>query len=387
MPAPKPMASPEQLKLQDQLIAACKQGDEKMATALLKQGAKPDMSNAKDEQPLGAAVWGMCPDVVNALLKQAGGVAPMTWDECETHNLTYYKEMFIVPKFGPQTYGEWYQLLQKMDPNPFIRAYHLKKADEQWHQDVTSTWEKWKNRVQGLGGRLRLYFSGGLVKTVCRETEMGYVGFRTQIKQEVEAASHQKVLPSSLNNKIAPLSPTQTIPFIEKNPTEIKISSVTKTTTNLSHPLASSPSQSSQILMPAPKPTASPAQLKLQDQLIATCKQGDEKAVTALLQRGAKPDMPDAKGEQPLGAAVWGMCPDVVNALLKQAGGVAPMTWEECEKHNLKYYKEVFIVPKFDPQTYGEWYPLLQKMDPNPFIRAVHLKKADAAIQTVEKTR
>ena len=55
------------------------------------------------------------------------------------------------------------------------------------------------------------------------------------------------------------------------------------------------------------------------------------------------------------------MCPDVVNALLKQAGGVAPMTWQECEQHNQKYYKEVFIVPKFNPNTYGEWYQLLQK--------------------------
>ena len=69
---PKPKATPEQLKLQDQLIAACKQGDEKAVKALLQQGAKPDIANAKGEQPLGAAVWGMCPDVVNALLKQAG---------------------------------------------------------------------------------------------------------------------------------------------------------------------------------------------------------------------------------------------------------------------------------------------------------------------------
>ena len=86
------------------------------------------------------------------------------------------------------------------------------------------------------------------------------------------------------------------------------------------------------------------------------CKQGDEKAVKALLKQGAKPDIANVKGEQPLGAAVWGMCPDVVNALLKEAKGIAPMTWDKCEKHNLKYYQEVFIIPKFDPQTYGEWY-------------------------------
>ncbi len=70
----------------------------------------------------------------------------------------------------------------------------------------------------------------------------------------------------------------------------------------------------------------------------------------ALLQQGAKPDMANAQGEQSLGAAMWGMCPNVVNALLKQAGGVAPMTWNECEKHNLKHYQEVFIVPKFVPR-------------------------------------
>ncbi|MBS0351688.1 MAG: protein kinase, partial [Proteobacteria bacterium] len=70
-----------------------------------------------------------------------------------------------------------------------------------------------------------------------------------------------------------------------------------------------------QTLMPAPKPTASPEQLELQKQLIVACKRGDADTVTTLLTQGAKPDMPDAKGEQPLGAAVWGMCPDVVNAL------------------------------------------------------------------------
>ena len=90
--------------------------------------------------------------------------------------------------------------------------------------------------------------------------------------------------------------------------------------------------------MPAPKPKASPEQLALQDQLIAACKQGNAKTVMALLQKGAKPDIANTKGEQPLGAAVRGMCPDVVNALLQQAGGIAPMTWDECEQHNLKHY-------------------------------------------------
>ena len=130
--------------MQDQLIAACKQGDEKAVKALLQQGAKPDTANAKGEQPLGAAVWGMCPDVVNALLKQADGIAPMTWGECEKHNLEHYKEVFIMPKFNPRTYREWHQLLQKIDANPFIRAFHLKKADEQLLYAPSKSWNDLK---------------------------------------------------------------------------------------------------------------------------------------------------------------------------------------------------------------------------------------------------
>ncbi len=97
-----------------------------------------DIANAEGEQPLGAAVWGMCPDVVNELLQQAGGITSMTWKECELHNLKHYKEVFIVPKFDPQTYEEWYQLLLKIDPNPFIRPYHLKKVDEAWNDKDTA---------------------------------------------------------------------------------------------------------------------------------------------------------------------------------------------------------------------------------------------------------
>ena len=345
----KPKASPEQLALQDQLIAACKQGDEKGVKVLLNQGAKPDMANAKDEQPLGAAVWGMCPDVVNALLKQAGNVALMTWEECKTHNQKFYNEVFIVPIFAPQTYGEWYQLLQKIDPNPFIRDYHLKMADDLWHNKESASWV---NYVASLRRALHITRQFELHElAIAVVTEKMFVGFRTQIKQGIETAKQPIKLAQENMKYETPIQPPK--------PT----SPVSQITTPR--------------LMPPPKPKASPAQLALQDQLIAACKQGDEKTVTALLIRGARPDIANAKSEHPLGAAVWGMCPDVVNALLKQAGGVAPMTWQQCEKHNLEHYKEVFIIPKFDPRTFGEWNTLLQKMDPNPFIRAFHLKKID----------
>jgi serine/threonine protein kinase len=365
---PKPKANPEQLALQDQLIAACKQGDKIMVMGLLKQGAKPDMPDAKGEQPLGAAVWGMCPDVVNALLKEAKGIAPMTWEECEKHNQRFYQEVFIVPKFDPQTFKEWNDLLQKIDPNPFVRAFHLKKADEHWQGEDSSSWENLKSYMRRrIGLREGLSRSRYFGRLVPSETEQGYVGFRTQIKQSIESASR----------------PTGEINTLQQHETDLKgIQKDLKYESPLQPPksTASLPliSQTiAQTILSPPKPTTSAEQLKLQDQLIAACKQGDEKRVTALLKRGAKPDMSDAKGEQPLGAAVWGMCPDVVNALLKEAKGIAPMTWDECEKHNIKYYKEVFLIPKFDPKTFGEWNTLLQKMDPNLFIRAFHLKKAD----------
>ncbi len=330
------------LDLQDQLIAACKQGNEETVKVLLQQGAKPNIANTKGEQPLGAAVWGMCPHVVNALLQHTSGVASMTWQKCEQHNLQYYGEVFIIAKFNPQTYGEWNELVQKMDPNLFIRTFHLNKSYQQYSGYSHGSWENLQNflkknhkSMDTTKNRRPLAETVGF-GSVGNWTEKGFVSFKTQIKQFVETASR----------------PTLALPSV---------------------------SQSSQILMPTPKPAASLEQLKLQDQLIATCKQGDEKMATMLLKQGAKPDMANAKGEQPLGAAVWGMCPDVVNALLTHAGEVevTPMTWDECEEHNLKYYKEVFIVPKFDPQTYGEWYQMLLKMDPNPFVRAVHLKKAD----------
>ena len=187
---PKPKASPKQLALQDKLIMACKQGDEKAVRALFQQGAKPDIANAKSEQPLGAAVWGMCPDVVNALLEQAGGVALMTWQECKNHNLKHYKEVFIITKFDPETFGEWDDLLKKIDLNPLIWKYHLKKADEQWHENGTSSWENFKKMVSECKPpevcirklpQMRIW-------VVASQTEFEFANWRSQIKASVETA-------------------------------------------------------------------------------------------------------------------------------------------------------------------------------------------------------
>ncbi len=347
-------AKPDIANLKDEqpLIIACKQGDEEVVRALLKQGAKPDIATLKGEQPLGAAVWSMCPGVVNALLEQEGGIASMGWEECEKHNLNHYNEVFIIPKFDPKTFEEWETLKSKLSSNGnlFMQMYYQKKLDEQWRGNDAYSWENAKRWLSGAGlwkdSLEQVKKEAMYGEVTARAIEEEYVSYRTQIKQNVERVSRSK---TSSNDS----------------------------DTALPHYLRGSPvSRSSQILMPAPKSLTGAEQLKLQDQLITACKLGDEKAVKALLKKGARPDMTNAGGEQPFGAAVWGMCPEVVNALLKQVGGVAPMTWDECKEHNLKYYKEVFIMPKFDPQTYQDWHSLLLKMDSSPFLQSYQLEKA-----------
>ncbi len=115
----------------------------------------------------------------------------MTWSECEQHNLKHYKEVFIVPKYAPKTYGEWHQLLVKMDPNPFVRAFHLKKVDEQWHDSDSSSYDNlkkyvWKNALWAFE------FTGRVARHV-GDTEMGFVNFRSQIKQTIESAKQPTV--------------------------------------------------------------------------------------------------------------------------------------------------------------------------------------------------
>ncbi len=374
--SPKPATQAEQLKLQNQLIIACKQGDEEGVITLLELGAKPDMVNARGEQPLGAAVWSMCPDVVDALLKKAGDTTLMTWEQCEKHNIKFYKEIFIVPKFDPQTYKEWNILLQKIDSNRFIRIAHLKKVDEAWLHKVSSSWDNLRKYMQEQelhGGTPVSPTWAERYGGISWGSEKEFMVYRRQIQQSIEAPWRLQVLPDLPGTSTTPLPLTPTMLFVEKKslPINATYSPITKTITTSSHSLTVSPaSQSRHTLMPASKPVVS-----LQDQLIDACKQGDEKAVMVLLRKGAKSNIPNTQSEQPFGAAIWGMCPGVVSVLLKQTGGVAPMTWAECEEHNLKYYQEVFIVPKFEPHTYAEWYELLQKIDSNLFIRAFHLKK------------
>lgn len=120
-------------------------------------------------------------------------------------------------------------------------------------------------------------------------------------------------------------------------------------------------------------PAPNPAQIKLQDDLVTACEKGDEKETSRLLKQGAKPDIANKKGKQPLGAAIWGMNQKVTRILLQAMGGTSSMSWEEWEQHNQKHYREVFLIKDFKPKTFEEWGDIVQKMKASPFVQASHL--------------
>lgn len=338
----------KQLALQDQLITACEQGDVKLVGELFKKGAKPDIADSKGKQPLGAAVWSMNPEVVNTVLKQAGGIAPLTWSQINKHNIKYYENIFIIKKHELSTASDWYYWVRSIGASPLARTYYLKTCCNKKEMNQAE-WEGW---LQGLSDEITTLheWNRGIVlieQDQYNQIERWSEGFKAQIKQDVEAAS--------------PVKPSSTAGTL-----------ITATSASLIGAMAEAAATTKE-------------QLALQDQLITACEQGDAKAVLGLFGKGAKPNTPDSKGKQPLGAAVWSMNPEVVNEVLKQAGGSAPLTWTEVDQHNMKHYKKVFIVPDFEPRTYGEWWKLVQKIDNFSFARNFHLKSYNDLCKTTER--
>lgn len=139
-------------EMQDRLVVACEQGDLEGVKKAVKLGAKVGLRDRVGKHPLGAAVWGMNPEVVNYLTEEMKGIAVLTWEECKSHNQQYYKEVFMFSEFNPQTYREWHQLLLKMNRSPFLAAQHLAEARKVWHDAFTSSWERfvvWVGRGDG----------------------------------------------------------------------------------------------------------------------------------------------------------------------------------------------------------------------------------------------
>lgn len=197
IPPPKAKISPEQLKLQDDLILACEQGDDKEVKNCLSRGAKPDIPNVGGKHPLGAAVWGMNPAVVNILLNQLGGVSPMTWEECETHNRKYYypRQTFLTDNCQfPDTYGSWHQFLIMIEPSPFIRSGYLERANQKWRAQHTESWSALVAWVSDRLPKQRYMDVLGIIDfcAIMNDTIGGWKNYKTQIQQKIESAQQLK---------------------------------------------------------------------------------------------------------------------------------------------------------------------------------------------------
>ncbi len=169
---------------------------------LLRKGAKPDLPSQTDELPLGAAVWGMNPAVVNALHQETGGML-MTWENIKNHNLKYYNEVYIIKKFDPPNNKEWRIMLKKIAPSPFIRMILLEKTLRFTRRGDIQSW----NDIINPSESASLYWSTmwfaeqgckargvrGVIGTIMSETEKIYSDYREHIKVIIASASYQTV--------------------------------------------------------------------------------------------------------------------------------------------------------------------------------------------------
>ena len=174
------------ISLQGELVKACEAGDEKRVSELLGQGVKGEVCNEQEIHPLGAAVWGMNPEVVNLVIASTKGMASLTWTECEAHNVRHYKEVFMFEAFAPQTYGEWHKLLLKMNRSPFLAAAHLVEAQKVWGYLSSFSWQKfvsWLGR-EGFDGAIR-FNDRACGEAVVRATNACHVHLSRAIKKKV----------------------------------------------------------------------------------------------------------------------------------------------------------------------------------------------------------
>ena len=121
------------MPLQNELIKACENGSLAKVKAAIGKGASVDLPNEQGKNPLYCAVYGMNPDVVQYLIKQRDKDAPATsWSACEAHNQKQYGQTFLIMKFAPVYYKDWYELLLKIEPNEFLAGYHLAQCQKVW---------------------------------------------------------------------------------------------------------------------------------------------------------------------------------------------------------------------------------------------------------------
>jgi serine/threonine protein kinase len=393
--------------LQNELITACENGNLFQVKATIDKGALVNFPYGQGKNPLFSAVYGMNPEVVKYVIKQRSkDVKGISWQACEEHNTEYYGQTFLIMKFDPDTYQDWYQLLIKIEHNGFLAEYHIAQVQYWWGKDnpVCSTFDVLKKFVDE--GRLEWSY-----EVPCDDTEKGFDNYRDQIKQAMEALQATTQIERTSERE----EPSSSDQFISTQPTDIKAlgsrkivqidNLFTPSPSALVQPLSSNgaqshssiPAQSSSSssiytssstffgVTSSPTPTSLEAktaasldekkrQQLLQNELIEACENGNLLQVKATIAKGALIDFPYGQGKNPLFSAVYGMSPDVVNYLIAQFKEEASsITWEACEGHNKEHYGQTFLIMKFAPYTYRDWYNLLLKIEPNKFLSECHL--------------
>ena len=102
--------------------------------------------------------------------------------------------------------------------------------------------------------------------------------------------------------------------------------------------------------------------VELQDELIKACEDGNEVEVQKILNKGANPYQLNSQGKHPLCAAMFGMNFLIVNDFIDHMNGISPLTFEECEQHNMKYYHQKWSLPETVPTTKADLADMLPHM-------------------------
>lgn len=112
----------------------------------------------------------------------------------------------------------------------------------------------------------------------------------------------------------------------------------------------------------------------LQKKLIAACENGNLNEAKKMLEQGAKPDLPDENGKNPIYSAAWGMNPELVAYLLEHLGkNVDAINWQKCSEHNNKHYGKLFLNLQFDPKSCRDWFDLITEIEHNQYLVNHHL--------------
>jgi serine/threonine protein kinase len=223
--------SPKLMSLQNELITACENGSLTKVKEAIDKGALVNLPNGQDKNPLYCAVYGMNPEAVNYLIAQHGKNAPASsWQGCEEHNKKHYGQTFLIMKFAPVYYKDWYDLLLQIEPNEFLAGYHLGLVQKVYGKEVVGvdfrdlrsyvSWMTWRGNLLTVAGCSAIFVAawmapplvkaesivGAMVsvtvaaRAISEEvstrlrgrrsgTEIGFDDYRNQIKRAIEALS------------------------------------------------------------------------------------------------------------------------------------------------------------------------------------------------------